>query len=283
MIPYQMAQALFEKAREPKKLLLLEKGRHNDFLTSREYIDSLRQIIKFKKEESFPVLEYHLIGRPEGRWRRTPENFRADLEWLHANGYYPLNLKDILSGFKDLPEGKDPVVLTFDDSTSGQFRYLPDGRIDPECAVGIIKAFHEKHPKDWPMRATFFVLIETNDPDHNLFGQPELAAKKLRQLTEWGMEIGTHTYSHDRLDKLSEAAARRSLDRAHKTLTKFVTQEIVSLSLPQGKYPKNPEVISGFRLIAEVAGGMNPVKFDPTHVKRIQAIDSEWRRFFRRE
>lgn len=46
----------------------------------------------------FPVLEYHLIGRPEGRWQRTPENFRADLEWLHSNGYYPLNLKDVLSG-----------------------------------------------------------------------------------------------------------------------------------------------------------------------------------------
>lgn len=233
--------------------------------------------------KQFPVLEYHLIGRPEGRWRRTPENFKSDLEWLYANGYYPFNLRDVLDGFRGLPPGKKPVILTFDDSSTGQFRYLSDGKIDPDCAVGIIRAFHEKYPQEWPLRATFFVLIETSDPDHNLFGQPELAAKKLRQLVRWGMEIGTHTYSHDRLDKLSEAAARRSLDRARKTLTKFVTQEIVSLSLPQGKRPKNPEVISRFRLIAEVAGGMNPAKFDPLHIKRIQTIESEWQKFFKRE
>ncbi|MGB9612924.1 MAG: hypothetical protein ACPL4K_01935, partial [Candidatus Margulisiibacteriota bacterium] len=53
--------------------------------------------------ETFPVLEYHLIGRPEGRWQRTPENFRKDLEWLYQNGYYPFNLRDVLKGFKGLP------------------------------------------------------------------------------------------------------------------------------------------------------------------------------------
>jgi peptidoglycan/xylan/chitin deacetylase (PgdA/CDA1 family) len=233
--------------------------------------------------KQFPVLEYHHIGRPEGRWQRTPENFRADLEWLRANGYYPLNLKDVLSGFKCLPEGKTPVVLTFDDSTSGQFRYLPDGKIDSDCAVGVIKAFHEKHPLEWPLRATFFVLIETSDPDHDLFGQPELAAKKLRQLTEWGMEIGTHTYSHDRLDKISSAAAHRSIERSIRTLTKYVSQEIISLSLPQGFYPKDMSVLGNFKLLAEVAGGMNPARFDPLHIKRIQAIGPEWKKFFKRE
>ncbi len=240
---------------------------------------SAEPAVEFKQ---FPVLEYHLVGRPEGRWQRTPGNFRSDLEWLYANNYYPFNLRDVLDGFKDLPRGKKPVILTFDDSTSGQFRYLPDGRIDPDCAVGILKAFHEKYPKEWPLRATFFILIETSDPDHNLFGQPELAAKKLRQLEEWGMEVGVHTYSHDRLDKISAAAARRSIERSLKTLTKYVSREIVSISLPQGFYPKDMSVLGSFKLIAEVAGGMNPARFDPLHIKRIQAIDPEWKKFFGR-
>ncbi len=229
----------------------------------------------------FPVLEYHIIGRPEGRWRRTPENFRADLEWLYANNYYPLNLRDLLNGFGSVPAGKRPVVLTFDDSTVGQFNYLPEGKIDPESAASILKTFHDQHP-DWPLKATFFVLVETNAPSHNLFGQPDLAARKLRQLSEWGMEIGAHTYSHDRLDKISSAAARRSLDREMATLAKFVSAEVVSLSLPEGKFPKDETVIARFKLIAEVAGGLNPVGFDPRHIKRIQAIDEEWRKFFNR-
>jgi len=229
----------------------------------------------------FPVLEYHMIGRPEGRWQRTPENFRRDLEWLYANNYYPLNLRDLLNGFNVVPVGKTPVVLTFDDSTIGQFNYLTNGQLDPDSAVGVLKQFHDRHP-DWPMRATFFVLIETNPPSHNLFGQPELAGQKLSRLEEWGMEVGAHTYSHDRLDRVSAAAARRSLDRERATLSKFVSAEIVSLALPLGKYPADLSVLEKFKLIAEVAGGLNPVKFDPLHVKRIQAIDSEWLRFFRR-
>ncbi|MCU0641292.1 MAG: polysaccharide deacetylase family protein [Candidatus Margulisbacteria bacterium] len=231
---------------------------------------------------SFPVLEYHLIGRPEGRWQRTPENFRADLEWLQANNYYPLNLRDILDGFGAVPAGKRPVVLTFDDSSAGQFRYLPDGKLDPESAVGMLKAFHDRYPADWPLRGTFFVLMETSSPDRNLFGQPESVAKKLRQLTEWGMELGCHTYSHDRLDRVSPAAAKRSLDRSLAVLAKFSGRPIVSLSLPLGKFPTDRTVIERFKLVAEVAGGMNPVNYDPLQVKRIQAMDSEWQRFFKR-
>jgi peptidoglycan/xylan/chitin deacetylase (PgdA/CDA1 family) len=231
--------------------------------------------------EKFPVLEYHMIGRPEGRWQRTPENFRRDLEWLYSNNYYPLNLRDLLGGLSAVPPGKRPVVLTFDDSTNGQFNYLADGSLDPDSAVGVLKRFHADHA-DWPLRATFFVLIETSAPSHNLFGQPEPASRKLRELAEWGMEVGAHTYSHDRLDKISPAAARRSIDRELATLSKSLTGEIVSLALPEGKYPKDMSVLAKFKLIAEVAGGMNPVKYDPLHVKRIQTISTEWQKFFNR-
>src|ERR1700682_2807403 len=34
-----------------------------------------------------PILEYHKVDRPEARWTRTPENFRADLERFWKNGY----------------------------------------------------------------------------------------------------------------------------------------------------------------------------------------------------
>lgn len=245
---------------------------------------------------SFPVLAYHLIGRTEKRWTRTPANFRKDLEWLHKNGYYPMNLCDILTGFNDLPEGKKPVVLTFDDSSSSQFRYLTDGGIDPGCAVGIMGEFSAKH-KDWPMRGTFFIVIQTNNPDRNIFGQPEhpeYKAKKLKQLAKWGMEVASHTYSHERLNNLSPKAARYALARSYKILKELSGQEIVSLALPMGLCPTDESVFSGkyqkisydFKLVAEAAGGPQPSpalkEFNPYHIKRIQAIDSEWRKYFKR-
>jgi len=245
----------------------------------------------FKK---FPVLEYHLISRPEARWTRTPENLRRDLEWLYANNYYPVNLKDILTGFKGLPKGKTPVVLTFDDSSSSQFRYLPNGKIDPDCAVGVIKAFHDKHPKEWPMRATFFIVIGTNNPDRNIFGQKELAEKKLKQLTEWGMEVASHTYWHDQLSKVKPEFARYSLAKSVKMLSDMSGQKMVSLATPMGLYPEDESVFSGkyqsieydLKLVCEVAGGLqvppDSPKFNPHHINRIQTISSEWKKFFGR-
>lgn len=242
----------------------------------------------------FPVLEYHLIRSPEARWSRTPENFRADLEWLLANDYYPMNLKDILTNFKGLPKGKTPVVLTFDDSSSSQFRYLKDGKLDPNCAVGIIKAMHDKHGNKWPMRATFFIVIGTNNPDRNIFGQKEYNKKKLQQLTEWGMEVASHTYWHDQLDKTPVKLARYSLARSVKELGDLSGQEIVSLALPMGLYPKDESLFRGgyqkvkydFKLACEVAGGLNyppdSPKFNPYHINRIQTIQSEWKKFFGR-
>lgn len=247
--------------------------------------------------ERFPVLEYHHIRRPEGRWARTPENFRLDLEWLYSNGYYPVNLKDILTNFKGFPEGKIPVVLTFDDSPSNQFRYLPDGTLDPDCAVGVIKAFHDEHPKAWPLRATFFVLIETNSRDRNIFGQPdhpEYKEKKLKQLVEWGMEVGGHCYSHERLSEVSPEFARYTLARSFQTLTDLSSHEIVSMATPMGLYPADDAIFAGkyqnieydYKLVCKVAGGLQQIpsspEFDPRHINRIQAINSEWRKFFGR-
>ncbi|MGH7418303.1 MAG: hypothetical protein ACREKB_11060, partial [Candidatus Rokuibacteriota bacterium] len=81
------------------------------------------------------ILEYHKIDYPEERWTRTPENFRRDLETLYARGYRLLALNDLLDGRITLPAGTTPVVLTFDDSSPGQFRYLQrngDLEIDPK-------------------------------------------------------------------------------------------------------------------------------------------------------
>ena len=46
IIPYKMSVALYEKANQPKKLLLLEKGGHNDLIATPEYFHNLRKILK---------------------------------------------------------------------------------------------------------------------------------------------------------------------------------------------------------------------------------------------
>jgi hypothetical protein len=118
-----------------------------------------------------PVLEYHLIGERDSRWSRNWERFARDLELLHARGYRPITVRQMVSGDFDLPAGLSPVVITFDDASPGQFRYIEDNgqlKVDPRSAVGIWDAFAAKHP-EWKGRGTFCVLTAANE-GHALFG-----------------------------------------------------------------------------------------------------------------
>jgi peptidoglycan/xylan/chitin deacetylase (PgdA/CDA1 family) len=236
------------------------------------------------------ILEYHRIGEPEGRWQRTPVNFRADLELLLAGGYYPVNLRDLVDNqLRSVPAGKRPVVLTFDDSSISQFRTLPDGTVDPDSAVGILREFHEAHPADWPLRATFFVLPGEGQPGHALFGQPELALKKLSQLVEWGMEIGSHTISHANLYQATAEKVQRELGLSQARLEDWLPgYDVVSLSVPYGIYPQDEALLAAgehdgvpysYAAAVQVGAGLayspHTASFDPYHIPRVQAIQPE--------
>src|SRR5207245_7782033 len=113
------------------------------------------------------ILEYDKIDYPEERWTRTPENLRRDLETLYAKGYRLINLGDLLDRRIVLPAGTTPVVLTFDDSSPGQFRYLEKNgtlEIDPKCGVGILEAFFKEHP-DFGRGGTFYVRPGASPPN----------------------------------------------------------------------------------------------------------------------
>ena len=96
------------------------------------------------------VLEYHKIDHPESRWTRTPENFRKDLQRFYEKGYQLIRMDDFLENRIRVVKGKTPLILTFDDSSPGQLRFLPDGKggykVDPDCAVGILESFYARHP-----------------------------------------------------------------------------------------------------------------------------------------
>ena len=74
------------------------------------------------------ILEYHKIDYPESRWTRTPENFRNDLQRFYEKGYQLIRLGDFLENRIRVGKGKTPLILTFDDSSPGQLRFLPDGK-----------------------------------------------------------------------------------------------------------------------------------------------------------
>ncbi|MEK7700746.1 MAG: polysaccharide deacetylase family protein [candidate division NC10 bacterium] len=244
------------------------------------------------------ILEYHKIDYPEERWTRTPENFRRDLETLYARGYRLVSLGDLLDGRIAVPAGTTPVVLTFDDSSPGQFRYLERNgalEIDPKCAVGILEAFARERP-DFGRAATFFVLPAA-DPPNRLFNQPAHEGRKLRYLASRGYEIGNHTLWHANLGRYDEATVRAQLAGAQQWIQRHVPDyRPRTLALPHGVYPKDVSwalrgaakgVTYSHDAILMVAGGAAPSPFsrafNPVRLPRIQAVETElasWLRHF---
>ncbi|HEU4369469.1 MAG TPA: polysaccharide deacetylase family protein [Methylomirabilota bacterium] len=246
------------------------------------------------------ILEYHKIDEPEERWTRTPENFRRDLQTLHARGYRLQSLNGLLEGRITVPAGTTPVVLTFDDSSPGQFRYLAGNgalQIDPRSAVGVLETFIREKP-DFGRAATFFVLPGASRPNR-LFDQPEHEGRKLRWLVEQGYELGNHTLWHANLGKYEEATVRAQLADAQVWVQRHVPEyRFRTLALPHGVYPKNVSwAVSGtakgttYRhdAILMVAGGAAPSpyakSFDPVRLPRIQAVERDlnfWLTYFDR-
>jgi hypothetical protein len=236
------------------------------------------------------ILEYHKIDYPEERWTRTPENFRRDLETLYARGYRLQSLNGLLDGRITAPAGTTPVVLTFDDSSAGQFRYVernPGLEIDPKSGVGILEAFIRERP-DFGRAATFFVLPGAKPPN-DLFNQKEHQGRKLRWLVEQGYELGNHTLWHANLGKYDEAVVRAQLADAQVWVQRHVRDyRFRTLALPHGVYPRNVGwALNGtskgttyrHEAILMVAGGaaVSPFAraFDPVRLPRVQAVEHD--------
>ncbi len=270
------------------------------------------------------VLRYQNFGSSDAGLQRSAAGFREDLEQLWAAGYYPINLRDLAVGnakyrrdidevlpqkgwhsirseellnnrLSYIPQGKRPVILTFDGSHISQYRLLDDGSLDPNSAMGALYAFHNEHPADWPLRATFFVQPEADDPDYQLFGQPEFVEQKLQTLVDWGMEIGSYTLNAADLSQDNQEELRRQLSDEASIEAIVPGYKVDSLALPFGQRPKKSFLQHGkynnlpydYELIVQT--GNQPIPsprtdaFDPYNIQRIQATHAAvaaWIKFY---
>jgi hypothetical protein len=212
---------------------------------------------------------------------RPVDAFRADLERFYKAGFRPVTVSEYLDNKMDLPPGASPVVFTFDDANPSQFQLLPDGSVDPNCGMGVWKAFAEKHP-DFPIKATFYVIPQ-------MWGQADMIEKKVAMLREWGSELGNHTWDHYNLKTLTDDKVKEQLAKGADLCAKYGESGPLSLALPLGVFPKNRELVKGFeykgkqyKIKAAMLVGANPAqsptseKFDPYRVARIQATTDDY-------
>ena len=251
-----------------------------------------------------PIIMYHSVGGEaefaggplydKHGLNIAPQTFRAQLAQMYRANWYPVNMRDILTARLNIPKGKTPVVLTFDDARPSQFKYLSNGKMDPNCAVGILEAFHQTHP-DWPRRATFYVLPESK---YNgvPFDQDGLETKKLRFLWRHGYELANHTTSHRSLADLDAPTLRWEMAFCARYFHHQVPEATLdTMALPYGIAPRSPRLwkylLNGTQggtryhnrciLLAKGGPSFAPAdkRFDPERIPRVEAAPGEIERW----
>ena len=156
-----------------------------------------------------PVVMYHafLSGPTDDVWTRNLDDFRADLQYLYDNNYYVISVRDLIDNTIDVPLGKHPVALTYDDASARQFQFMMNDQGElvptPDSAVGVLEDFFAAHP-DFGKGSHFGIV------GNNCFGWPddiveynsgdEYCQLKLQWLSDHGYEVGNHTWTHENLN-----------------------------------------------------------------------------------
>lgn len=249
---------------------------------------------------AIPVLQYHVITTDESDesdpFVRTADHFREDLQWLYDHGFYVISTRSFVENRIAAPVGKRPVLLTFDDTTASQFRWVDDGAgrtIDADSAVGVLEAFFADHP-DFGRGGQFAVLPHNCFADDTPLNTLDDCPEKLRWLAANGYEIVNHTAGHQDLLDVPDDVFVRELGEPIAWLDAIVEGEanfMEAVVMPYGNYPSrdlHPEqremMRNGFdyegRAISIRAAfmvGANPTEspssaeYDPLFIARIQA------------
>lgn len=221
---------------------------------------------------AIPVLMFHqVVPAPKRPLDVSIAAYRAELSGLYRSGYRTVTVADIVNHTIDVPAGKSPMVLTFDDSSPSQYRELAGGRIDPATAIGQLLEIARRYGETRPV-ATMYV-------NGRPFGNhPEY----LRSLVRLGMELGDHTVSHANLRRLGPVQVQRQLVLGQDLIRRAVPgYSVRTMALPYGAHPANRSLDrhGGFAGLsytfqAVVLTGSNPVRpysrrFRPLELARI--------------
>ena len=227
-------------------------------------------------------------------YTRTVEAFRNDLEFYYNKGYRMIKLSDYINGKIDVPYGKSPLILTFDDGNDNNIKVTgldEKGNIiiDKNSAVGVLEEFKKKYP-DYNVTAIFFVTSA-------LFNQPEYNEKIIHWLVDNGYEVGNHTKGHNNLSNTSTSETENVIGYVYKQLEGIVGNKYSKIvALPFGSpYNKSHANYShilkgnydGYEYVTEAAlrVGWEPEvspfhkDFDKTFLKRCRAYDNNGKEF----
>lgn len=169
-----------------------------------------------------PILMYHHLdaldsnaGEGLRTWTVSPSEFAKQLDYIQLNGFHTISFGQLVDFFQaGLPLPEHPIILTFDDGWMEQYTV----------------AFPELKKRG--MIGTFFAPTSYLDAG----GKSLFDWDQARQMSQAGMEFGSHTVKHVDLSTVSMDEVRRQLRFSKETMQEELGKPIVALSYPFGVF-----------------------------------------------
>lgn len=155
-----------------------------------------------------PVLMYHQIAPSASRYVTPLWKFEQEMDWVQSRGYTSVTLQQVYDFmFRGGSLPSKPIVITFDDSTAGQW--------DAAAALD-----------DRGMKGVFFVVT----------GNSQLSPDQLRSLSARGHDIESHTVNHAYLTRISDDNLSYQLSQSRATLESILGKPVLFIAYPYGDY-----------------------------------------------
>jgi Predicted xylanase/chitin deacetylase len=179
-------------------------------------------------EKNFPILYYHFIKAPEATTRikglyTTPNHFDWQLKRLIKKGFTFITFEDVANKRYDV--NKRNAILTFDDG----------------CESSYVNAFPIL--KKYGIKAVVYVVAGSIGARNIVWKDNEnkdplniLTKEQLVEMSNYGIEIGSHLCDHVHLPRLSDKDKRHELVESKRLLEAELGRPIYSVAYPFGSY-----------------------------------------------
>ena len=219
-----------------------------------------------KKKYEVPVVMYHrVINKSENEGIHGTyiyENiFREHMKYLKDNNFSVITFEDLNNiGWRNrFDKNKKYIIITFD-----------DGYVDNyELAFPILKEFNFK--------ATIFLMGEStyNEWDVKADGEksfPLMSVEMIKEMQDYGIEFGAHTFNHPKLNKLSNDEIKYQIVDVKKPLEEKIGREIITFAYPYGilnDYAKKMVEEAGYTFGVATDSGSVCLSNDLYQIRRI--------------
>lgn len=207
-----------------------------------------------------PVLYYHSVRESaDNEVTITPELLRTQLQYIRDEGYVTLTLSELKAYIlNNSPIPAKSILITFDDGYMDNY----------DKAFPILK--------DLNMVATIFCITS------NLDGSYYLSKEAITEMSNYGIDIESHTVNHPKLNEMTYNEQLAELIESKKTLESITGKKIESIAYPFGDF--NDDSIkaakdAGYTLGFTTKKGLsdrddNPLKLDRIYISSKYDMDT---------